>query len=180
MPDIGFLPVKLILSSLSAMKTAEDGPIFGSDCKPFTPRFLYGANTSSSSSSIVHAARLYAQTLRCQSNVLWRLVRSPGFEPGSSTWQADVLDQTRLRPQDSNEESCRPTIKLDGAAGRDFPKREALSVLNRRQPGLRAGPFSRALSIAQDHVRLSYRSTHLFRMLGGSHGTFRIISGRIL
>ena len=26
------------------------------------------------------------------------LVRPPGFEPGSSTWQADVLDQTRLRP----------------------------------------------------------------------------------
>ena len=26
------------------------------------------------------------------------LVRSPGFEPGSSTWQADVLNQTRLRP----------------------------------------------------------------------------------
>ncbi len=27
-----------------------------------------------------------------------RVVRPPGFEPGSSTWQADVLDQTRLRP----------------------------------------------------------------------------------
>ena len=27
------------------------------------------------------------------------LVRSPRFEPGSSAWQADVLDQTRLRPQ---------------------------------------------------------------------------------
>ena len=26
------------------------------------------------------------------------MVRSPGFEPGSSTWQADVLNQTRLRP----------------------------------------------------------------------------------
>ena len=26
------------------------------------------------------------------------MVRSPGFEPGSSAWQADVLDQTRLRP----------------------------------------------------------------------------------
>ena len=26
------------------------------------------------------------------------LVRSPRFEPGSSAWQADVLDQTRLRP----------------------------------------------------------------------------------
>jgi hypothetical protein len=25
-------------------------------------------------------------------------VRSPGFEPGSSTWQADVLNQTRLQP----------------------------------------------------------------------------------
>ena len=25
-------------------------------------------------------------------------VRSPGFEPGSSTWQADVLNQARLRP----------------------------------------------------------------------------------
>ena len=25
-------------------------------------------------------------------------MRSPGFEPGSSAWQADVLDQTRLRP----------------------------------------------------------------------------------
>ena len=30
------------------------------------------------------------------------LVRSPGFEPGSSAWQADVLDQTRLRPHISN------------------------------------------------------------------------------
>lgn len=27
------------------------------------------------------------------------MVRSPGFEPGSSTWQADVLNQARLRPQ---------------------------------------------------------------------------------
>ena len=27
-----------------------------------------------------------------------RMVRSPGFEPGSSAWQADVLDQARLRP----------------------------------------------------------------------------------
>ena len=26
------------------------------------------------------------------------VVRSPRFEPGSSAWQADVLDQTRLRP----------------------------------------------------------------------------------
>lgn len=26
------------------------------------------------------------------------MVRSPGFEPGSSTWQADVLNQARLRP----------------------------------------------------------------------------------
>ena len=26
------------------------------------------------------------------------MVRSPRFEPGSSAWQADVLDQTRLRP----------------------------------------------------------------------------------
>ena len=26
------------------------------------------------------------------------LVRAPRFEPGSSAWQADVLDQTRLRP----------------------------------------------------------------------------------
>jgi hypothetical protein len=25
-------------------------------------------------------------------------VRAPRFEPGSSAWQADVLDQTRLRP----------------------------------------------------------------------------------
>ena len=27
-----------------------------------------------------------------------KLVRPPRFEPGSSAWQADVLDQTRLRP----------------------------------------------------------------------------------
>ena len=27
------------------------------------------------------------------------LVRLPGFEPGSSTWQADVLNQARLQPQ---------------------------------------------------------------------------------
>ena len=27
-------------------------------------------------------------------------MRSPRFEPGSSAWQADVLDQTRLRPHD--------------------------------------------------------------------------------
>ena len=26
------------------------------------------------------------------------MVRAPRFEPGSSAWQADVLDQTRLRP----------------------------------------------------------------------------------
>ena len=26
------------------------------------------------------------------------MVRPPGFEPGSSAWQADVLDQARLRP----------------------------------------------------------------------------------
>ena len=30
------------------------------------------------------------------------LVRPPRFEPGSSAWQADVLDQTRLRPHISN------------------------------------------------------------------------------
>ena len=29
------------------------------------------------------------------------VVRPPRFEPGSSAWQADVLDQTRLRPRDS-------------------------------------------------------------------------------
>jgi hypothetical protein len=29
------------------------------------------------------------------------MVRPPGFEPGSSAWQADVLDQARLRPQAS-------------------------------------------------------------------------------
>jgi hypothetical protein len=29
-------------------------------------------------------------------------VRSPGFEPGSSTWQADVLNQTRLRPPETS------------------------------------------------------------------------------
>ena len=29
------------------------------------------------------------------------MVRAPRFEPGSSAWQADVLDQTRLRPQDT-------------------------------------------------------------------------------
>ena len=27
------------------------------------------------------------------------MVRPPGFEPGSSTWQADVLNQARLRPR---------------------------------------------------------------------------------
>ena len=27
-------------------------------------------------------------------------MRSPGFEPGSSTWQADVLNQARLRPHE--------------------------------------------------------------------------------
>ena len=27
-----------------------------------------------------------------------KMVRPPRFEPGSSAWQADVLDQTRLRP----------------------------------------------------------------------------------
>ena len=32
------------------------------------------------------------------------MVRSPRFEPGSSAWQADVLDQTRLRP---------PLLKLE-------------------------------------------------------------------
>lgn len=25
------------------------------------------------------------------------VVRPPGFEPGSTAWKADVLDQTRLR-----------------------------------------------------------------------------------
>ena len=30
------------------------------------------------------------------------MVRPPRFEPGSSAWQADVLDQTRLRPHVSN------------------------------------------------------------------------------
>ena len=30
-------------------------------------------------------------------NGVW-LVRPPGFEPGSSAWQADVLGQARLRP----------------------------------------------------------------------------------
>jgi hypothetical protein len=31
-------------------------------------------------------------------NLAQKMVRSPGFEPGSSTWQADVLNQARLRP----------------------------------------------------------------------------------
>ena len=30
------------------------------------------------------------------------VVRSPRFEPGSSAWQADVLDQTRLRPHETS------------------------------------------------------------------------------
>ncbi len=30
------------------------------------------------------------------------MVRSPGFEPGSSAWQADVLVQTRRRPHRVN------------------------------------------------------------------------------
>ena len=34
-------------------------------------------------------------------NVVSDVVRPPGFEPGSSAWQADVLDQARLRPLSS-------------------------------------------------------------------------------
>jgi hypothetical protein len=38
-------------------------------------------------------------TLTTETNPSRRnLVRSPRFEPGSSAWQADVLDQARLRP----------------------------------------------------------------------------------
>ncbi len=41
------------------------------------------------------------------------LVRSPRFEPGSSAWQADVLDQTRLRPRNmlSGWSSTRGDVK---------------------------------------------------------------------
>lgn len=38
------------------------------------------------------------------------MVRSPRFEPGSSAWQADVLDQTRLRPHSDTQDS-NPLIK---------------------------------------------------------------------
>ena len=42
-----------------------------------------------------------SRSLLIQSHVAFSeevVVRSPRFEPGSSAWQADVLDQTRLRP----------------------------------------------------------------------------------
>jgi len=47
------------------------------------------------------------------------MVRSPGFEPGSSAWQADVLDQARLRPlgssvTDSKIANTLIKLKLDG------------------------------------------------------------------
>ncbi len=31
------------------------------------------------------------------------MVRLPGFEPGSSTWQAEVLNQARLQPHNGSE-----------------------------------------------------------------------------
>ena len=47
--------------------------------------------------STVEKLKIRAQiVLRFQKEI--RMVRSPRFEPGSSAWQADVLDQTRLRP----------------------------------------------------------------------------------
>ena len=36
------------------------------------------------------------QDLNLNSDVV--VVRLPGFEPGSSTWQAEVLNQARLQP----------------------------------------------------------------------------------
>jgi hypothetical protein len=38
-------------------------------------------------------------------------VRAPRFEPGSSAWQADVLDQTRLRPLRTEEFSTTQELK---------------------------------------------------------------------
>ena len=47
--------------------------------------------------STVEKLKIRAQiVLRFQKEI--GMVRSPRFEPGSSAWQADVLDQTRLRP----------------------------------------------------------------------------------
>ena len=45
---------------------------------------------------ILAARHLSAGDLNLKFNTV--MVRSPRFEPGSSAWQADVLDQTRLRP----------------------------------------------------------------------------------
>ena len=38
------------------------------------------------------------------------MVRPPRFEPGSSAWQADVLDQTRLRPHETSVNTIEPKI----------------------------------------------------------------------
>ena len=56
-------------------------------------------------------------------------MRSPRFEPGSSAWQADVLDQTRLRPHEhvfSGLRYCGDAKCLNGY----------LSFLNRLTPSL--------------------------------------------
>ncbi|GEM_PF-1955877 len=45
------------------------------------------------------------------------LVRLPGFEPGSSTWQADVLNQARLQPLSASLTGIENTLiklKLSG------------------------------------------------------------------
>ncbi len=34
------------------------------------------------------------------------MVRLPGFEPGSSTWQAEVLNQARLQPHFASSDQC--------------------------------------------------------------------------
>ena len=39
------------------------------------------------------------------------MVRPPGFEPGSSTWQADVLVQARLRPRNSRLQIYKEVLK---------------------------------------------------------------------
>ena len=57
------------------------------------------------------------------------MVRPPGFEPGSSAWQADVLNQTRLRPlgtsvkTDSKIANTLINLKLDGRTNETTIKR---------------------------------------------------------
>lgn len=98
----------LKLSSLSAQTQAEKLKILPKDVK-ITP----SSQPRQQFAETEHCNDARELTQKSLSQVAFqeRLVRAPRFEPGSSAWQADVLDQTRLRPLRTEEFSTTQELK---------------------------------------------------------------------